>query len=45
MEPQPGRWQLVGDTFETLSLIADSSSVLLLGGCNAHFFVSHGYIR
>lgn len=43
--PGPGRWELVGTDFEDLSLVAGSSSVLLLGGCKAHFFVEHGSIR
>lgn len=43
--PTPGRWNLVGSGYADLSLVAGSSSVLLRGGCNAHFFVEHGQIR
>jgi hypothetical protein len=44
--PKPGRWNLVGTSYEDLSLVAGSSSVLLTGnGCQAHFFVEHGSIR
>lgn len=42
--PGPGRWNMVGDTFETLSLVAGSSSVLLTAGCRAHFHVTNGEI-
>lgn len=43
--PQPGRWSLVGTGYADLSLVAGSSSVLLMGGCNAHFFVKGGEIQ
>ena len=43
--PKPGRWELVGTGFDDLSLVAGSSSVLLKGGCAAHFFVENGNIR
>lgn len=42
--PTPGRWQFEGTGYADLSLVAGSSSVLLLGGCNAHFFVRNGLI-
>lgn len=46
VQPNPGRWTLQGDTFETLSLVAGSSSVWLMGrGCQAHFFIEAGEIR
>lgn len=45
VSPQPGRWNLVGTGYEDLSLVAGSSSVLLMGGCNAHFFVEQGNVR
>lgn len=42
----PGRWHLQGDTFENLTLIGPTtSSVLLTGGCNAHFHIVNGEIR
>lgn len=45
MQPGPGRWHLYGTDFDDLSFVGDSSSsVLLTGGCNAHFFVSNGEI-
>jgi hypothetical protein len=42
--PMPGRWNLVGTGYGDLSLVAGSSSVLLMGGCNAHFFVRNGEV-
>lgn len=44
--PNPGRWELVGDSFENLTLRAGSSSILLTGpGCQAHFFITNGEIQ
>jgi hypothetical protein len=42
--PGPGRWDLVGTSLDDLTLIAGSSSVLLQGGCGAHFFVRQGHV-
>lgn len=42
--PYPGRWELVGTSFEDLSLVANPTSVQLMSGCNAHFTVSNGNI-
>ena len=42
--PGPGRWELVGTGLDDLSLVAGSSSVQLMGGCNAHFFVRSGEV-
>src|SRR4051812_31916223 len=42
IRPAPGRWRFEGSGFDDLSLVAGSSSVLLMGGCNAHFFVRGG---
>lgn len=42
--PTPGRWSIEGTGFHDLSLVAGSSSVLLMGGCNAHFFIKNGEI-
>lgn len=42
--PTPGRWQLQGSGLDDLTLVAGSSSVLLKGGCGAHFFVRSGAI-
>jgi hypothetical protein len=44
-DPTPGRWSMVGSGIDDLTLVASSSSVLLKGGCNAHFFVRHGKIE
>ena len=43
--PKPGRWVMLGTGFADLSLRANSSSVLLTGGCAAHFFVNAGSIE
>ena len=47
LTPKPGRWDMRGDVFESLSLVGrgTSSSVLLLGGCGAHFFVTDGMVK
>lgn len=45
VDPKPGRWSFVGTSLADLSLVAGSSSVLLTGGCNAHFFVRNGAIE
>lgn len=42
--PTPGRWEMKGAGIEDLTLVAGSSSVLLKGGCAAHFFVRDGAI-
>lgn len=44
IDPKQGRWNLVGNSLEDLSLVAGSSSVLLTSGCKAHFFVENGEI-
>lgn len=41
----PGRWELTGNNFEDLTLVAGSSSVKLTGGCNAHFLIANGEIQ
>ena len=43
--PIPGRWQFEGSGIHDLTLVAGSSSVLLTGGCNAHFYVRNGQIE
>lgn len=43
--PKPGRWSFKGTNYEDLSLVAGSSSILLQGGCNAHFFIRNGNIE
>lgn len=42
--PTPGRWEMLGTGFEDLELKAGSSSVLLDGGCRAHFFIRNGEV-
>jgi hypothetical protein len=42
--PGPGRWEFQGTGFTDLTLVAGSSSVLLVGGCAAHFFIRSGEI-
>lgn len=44
IEPGPGRWEMSGTSFDDLTLTAGSSSVLVTGGCRAHFFVTNGAI-
>lgn len=44
IDPKPGRWEFEGTGFNDLTLVAGSSSILLLGGCNAHFFIRNGGI-
>jgi hypothetical protein len=45
VSPKPGRWEFEGTGYDDLSLRAGSSSILLNGGCNAHFWIEHGAIR
>lgn len=43
--PKPGRWQLVGTSFDDLTLVAGSSSISLpTADCKAHFFIRNGDI-
>jgi hypothetical protein len=41
----PGRWEFEGTGLADLTLVAGSSSIKLMGGCNAHFFVRKGQIE
>lgn len=41
----PGRWEFTGSGFDDLTLVAGSSSILLQGGCGAHFFIRNGAIE
>jgi hypothetical protein len=47
-KPGPGRWKLDGSGYDDLTLNADppsgSRSVLLTGGCGAHFHVTAGEV-
>jgi hypothetical protein len=45
VNPKPGGWEFEGTGYADLSLVAGSSSVLLQGGCNAHFMVTRGEIE
>lgn len=49
VNPKPGRWKLDGTGYDDLTLNADppksnSRSVLLLGGCAWHGFVTNGVV-
>lgn len=45
VSPQPGRWRLMGTDYGDLNLVGTpSSSVKLMGGCQAHFSVTNGEI-
>jgi len=43
--PTPGRWAMLGTGLADLTLKSNSSSILLNGGCAAHFFIEAGTIR
>jgi len=46
--PRPGRWRLVGTSLDDLSLMEEpgkSRSVLLVGGCAWHGFVTNGDVH
>ena len=45
VSPKPGRWEFEGSGIEDLTLVAGSSSVLLIGGCAAHFHIRNGAIE
>lgn len=44
VSPKPGRWNPVGSSLDDLTFVpgAKSNSVLLLGGCDWHGFVTNG---
>lgn len=42
--PTPGRWNFIGTCYDDLTLKNGSSSILLNGGCNAHFWITNGEI-
>lgn len=48
MDPKPGRWTAAGSGYGDLTLnppsFTGARSVLLMGGCCAHFFVTNGEI-
>lgn len=43
--PVPGRWEFQGSGINDLTLVAGSSSILIQGACNAHFFIKAGAIE
>jgi hypothetical protein len=43
--PVPGRWEFQGTGLGDLTLVAVSSSILLQGGCGAHFFIRRGAVE
>jgi hypothetical protein len=45
ISPGPGRWAHTGSGFGDISLVAGSSSVQLIGGCNWHGYVQGGEVR
>ena len=45
VDPKPGRWEFHGTGLDDLSLVAGSSSILLQGGCGAHFWIRNGSIE
>jgi hypothetical protein len=44
ISPGPGRWNFQGSNYDDLTLVAGSSSILIQGGCNAHFWIRNGEI-
>ena len=40
----PGRWEMVGSGVDDITLVAGTSSVQLLTGCQAHFFINGGVV-
>ena len=44
IHPILGRWNFLGTGYNDLTLKNGSSSVLLNGGCNAHFWITNGEI-
>lgn len=46
LTPGPGRWNPKGTGFDDLTFVGPgATSVLLNGGCNAHFLVENGQIN
>jgi hypothetical protein len=45
--PKPGRWEFEGTNFDNFTLAAGPSgmrSVLIQGGCDAHFYITNGEV-
>jgi hypothetical protein len=45
MQPGPGRWLFIGQSFADVTFVAGSSSIKLDGRCAAHFFIRGGKIE
>lgn len=43
--PNPGRWNFQGTGLGDLTLVNGSSSILIQGGCKAHFWIRNGEIQ
>lgn len=43
--PGPGRWKFQGTSLDDLTLIANSSSILLTSGCEWHGYVRNGNVE
>lgn len=44
VSPVPGRWEFEGTGFTDLTLVAGSSSILLMSGCRWHGYVRNGEV-
>jgi len=44
VSPVPGRWEFEGAGFDDLTLVAGSSSILLMSGCRWHGYVRNGEV-
>jgi len=44
VHPIPGRWNFLGNDYNDLTLKNGSSSILINGGCKAHFWITNGEI-
>lgn len=46
LDPKPGRWNMVGTSYENLSLSNSdrSSSIMLMSGCQWHGYVTNGEV-
>lgn len=42
ISPKPGRWAHLGTGLHDITLVAGSSSIQLIGGCNWHGFIRNG---
>ena len=42
--PLPGRWSMSGTGVDDLTLTAESSSIQIVDGCGAHFYIRAGNV-